>query len=361
MDEVAAGLHAGRKSGFLLTVVIPCFNEEAVIRATYERVSCVLGFQSFRLQMIFVDDGSVDRTGDILNEIAASDGRVFILAFSRNFGHQAAVSAGLTHSDGDATVVIDADLQDPPDVVLRMLKLWGDGYDVVYGVRRKRKEAYWKKIGYSLFYRLFAKLASIEAPLDAGDFSLLDKSVLAEINKLPEKNRFFRGLRAWVGFRQTGVEYERDPRFAGSSKYSFLKLLKLASDGIFNFSTVPLSLVFYIGMFVSVSSLIMLSLVLFLRITEIPILGIRVSDVQGFASIIITLLFIGGVQLIGMGIIGEYIGRIYQEVKARPTFVSRSRIDSGGMDETGASHSPVTHRNQFLATPATRGFEEPRT
>ena len=349
---------AGRQNGFVLTIVIPCFNEEEVIRSTHERVTDVLGSENFDLRIIFVNDGSTDGTSRILDEIARRDGRVRILTFSRNFGHQAAVSAGLTHSDGDATVIIDADLQDPPEIIPRMLALWAEGYDVVYGIRTKRKEAYWKKISYSLFYRLFRKLASIDTPLDAGDFSLLDKSVLTEINRLPEKNRFFRGLRAWVGFRQTGLEYERDPRLAGVTKYSFLKLLKLASDGIFNFSTVPLTLVFHAGVVVSLLSFVMLSVVLFLRITDIPILGVRAGDVQGFASIIITLLFIGGVQLIGIGIVGEYIGRIYQEIKARPTFIAHDGMRDGEKDAINAAQvqgcrvsSPVTHLARELKDP----------
>ncbi len=348
-----------RRADFLLTVVIPCYNEEEVIRSTYDRISSVLGGKIFGLQIIFVDDGSVDRTGEILAQIAAEDERVHVLSFSRNFGHQAAVSAGLAHSGGEATVIIDADLQDPPEVVLEMLERWADGYDVVYGVRTKRKEAYWKKIGYSLFYRLFKKLASIDSPLDAGDFSLIDRSVLLEINSLPEKNRFFRGLRAWVGFKQTGVQYERDARLAGVTKYSFLKLVKLANDGIFNFSTAPLTLVFHAGLFVSMLSFLLLTFILFLRITEIPILGVRASDVQGFASIIIVLLFIGGVQLIGIGILGEYIGRIYQEVKARPTFISRRDPLSRGTNETVNADPPPTHKIQFPAPSQGHKSEDP--
>ncbi len=338
-----------RRADFLLTVVIPCYNEEEVIRSTYERISNVLGGKIFGLQIIFVDDGSADRTGAILAQIALEDERVQVLSFSRNFGHQAAVSAGLAHSGGDATVIIDADLQDPPEVVLEMLQRWVDGYDVVYGVRTKRKEAYWKKVGYSLFYRLFKKLASIDSPLDAGDFSLIDRSVLLEINSLPEKNRFFRGLRAWVGFKQTGIRYERDARLAGVTKYSFLKLVKLASDGIFNFSTVPLTLVFYAGFLVSIVSFLALTFILFWRIMEIPIWGVRASDVQGFSTIIITVLFIGGIQLIGIGILGEYIGRIYQEVKARPAFISRRDSASGETYDGGTDHPPRAHGIQSLA------------
>jgi polyisoprenyl-phosphate glycosyltransferase len=280
-----------------------------------------LGTRHFRLQIVFVDDGSSDHTRDILADFAAEDHRVKVVSFSRNFGHQAAVSAGLENVDGDVIAVMDADLQDPPEVVLEMLKQWSAGFDVVYGIRTERKEARWKKLCYSVFYRVFKRLASIDAPLDAGDFSLIDRKVLFEINRLPEKNRFFRGIRAWVGFQQTGVIYARAERAAGITKYSLLKLIKLASDGIFNFSTVPLTLVFYFGIFMSVFSFVSIFSVLFLKLTGVPIFGVRINDVQGYTSTILLILFIGGVQLVSIGILGEYIGRIYQEVKRRPYFI----------------------------------------
>jgi glycosyltransferase involved in cell wall biosynthesis len=314
-------LPSTRKEDFLLSVVIPCFNEEDVLLKTLSRVSKVLGSRHFRLQIVFVDDGSGDQTRDILADFAAEDHRVKVVSFSRNFGHQAAVSAGLENADGDVIAVMDADLQDPPEVLLEMLKQWSAGFDVVYGIRTERKEARWKKLCYSVFYRVFKRLASIDAPLDAGDFSLIDRKVLFEINRLPEKNRFFRGLRAWVGFQQTGVIYARAERAAGVTKYSLLKLIKLASDGIFNFSTAPLTLVFYFGIFMSVFSFVSIFSVLFLKLTGIPIFGVRINDVQGYTSTILLILFIGGVQLVSIGILGEYIGRIYQEVKRRPYFI----------------------------------------
>lgn len=327
-----------RPTNFLLSLIVPCFNEQDVIALTYKRVIEALGKTDFRLQIVFVDDGSHDRTAEILAGFALMDSRVTVVSFTRNFGHQAAVSAGLRHADGDAVAVIDADLQDPPEVVLEFVDRWRQGYDVVYGVRTKRKETLFKRIAYRSFYRMFQSLASIDAPLDAGDFCLVDRKVLDTINALPEKNRFFRGLRAWAGSRQIGVVYERDPRAAGDSKYPLKKLIKLAMDGIFNFSTAPLTLVFYLGFIMaSVSFLSMVGL-LVMRIFDIPIFGMRVGAVQGFASTILVLLLIGGVQLVSIGIVGEYIGRIYQEVKARPTYLVRghapSRVPSDAETET---------------------------
>jgi dolichol-phosphate mannosyltransferase len=315
-----------RPSKFLLSVVVPCFNEEDVISLTYHRLIEVMGNKDFRLQIVFVDDGSADRTPDMMANFSKEDTRVKTVLLSRNFGHQAAVSAGLANADGDAVVVIDADLQDPPEVVLEMIQKWSDGADVVYGIRMKRKEPLLKRIGYSVFYRIFQRLASIDAPIDAGDFSRIDRKVLDVINQLPEKNRFFRGLRAWTGFRQAGVVYERGQRAAGYSKYSLRKLIKLASDGIFNFSTIPLTGVFYVGVLMSSLSFMTLLLVVILRVFDIPIFGMRASDVQGFSSTILTVLLIGGLQLVSTGVLGEYIGRIYYETKGRPSFVIRDKI-----------------------------------
>ena len=315
-----------RPSKFLLSVIVPCFNEEDVISLTYHRLIEVLGNRDFRLQIIFVDDGSADRTPEIMANFSKDDIRVKTVLLSRNFGHQAAVSAGLANADGDAVVVIDADLQDPPEVVLEMIQKWSEGADVVYGIRSKRKESLLKRAAYRAFYRVFQRLASIDAPVDAGDFSLLDRKVLDIINQLPERNRFFRGLRAWSGFRQAGVVYERDPRAAGHSKYSLRKLIKLASDGIFSFSTIPLTAVFYVGSLMASVSFAALLLVLILRVFDILIFGMRASDVQGFSSTILTILLIGGIQLVSIGVLGEYIGRIYHETKGRPTYVIRDKI-----------------------------------
>jgi len=256
------------------------------------------------------------------------------------------------HSDGDATIVIDADLQDPPEVILRMIDRWMEGFDVVYGIRRQRKEARWKKVLYKVFYRILRRVAEIDAPLDAGDFSLIDKRVLDEINHLPEKNRFFRGLRAWVGFTQIGVEYERASRAAGVTKYPFLRLLKLAADGIFNFSTVPLTIVLCAGIIMSLLSFLTIIFVIILRITDVEIFGAKFSDVQGFATVIITILFIGGVQLICTGVLGEYIGRIYQEVKARPYFIARNDPAAPSTGSGFGDGSAARPRHGFAAADA---------
>jgi polyisoprenyl-phosphate glycosyltransferase len=324
-----------RSPCFRLSVVIPCFNEQEMIATTYHRVIDVLGSKEFQLELIFVNDGSNDRTGDILTRIAADDARVTLVTLSRNFGHQAAISAGLAHSRGNATAIIDADLQDPPEVVLGMIDRWLEGYDVVYGVRKKRKEARWKKICYTLFYKIFKHVAFIDTPLDAGDFSLLGRRVVEEINRLPEKERFFRGLRAWVGFTQIGFEYERAPRVCGVTKYSFLKLLRLAADGIFNFSTAPLTFVFYAGCMITTLSLLALGVIILLLTTNTVFFELTGDDVRG-VSIISTVLFIGGIQLTGIGILGEYVGRIYQEVKARPAFIARN---------SPVATSTASHRN----------------
>jgi dolichol-phosphate mannosyltransferase len=258
-----------RPNEFLLSVVVPCFNEEGVVLLTYRRLVEVLGNKDFRLQIVFVDDGSTDRTAEMVANFSKHDPRVKAVLLSRNFGHQAAVSAGLADADGDAVVIMDADLQDPPEAVLEMIDKWLQGADVVYGIRTKRKESLLKRTGYNLFYRAFQRLADIDAPVDAGDFSLIDRKVLDVINALPEKNRFFRGLRAWSGFCQAGVPYERQPRAAGSSKYPLTKLIRLAKDGIFNFSTVPLTSVFYVGMLMSSLSFVAILTVLILRVFDI--------------------------------------------------------------------------------------------
>ena len=321
-----------RREKFLLSVVVPCFDEEDVILLTYRRLVDVLGSRDFRLQIIFVDDGSDDSTPEMAAKLARGDPRVKAVLLSRNFGHQAAISAGLANADGDAAVVMDADLQDPPEAVIQMVESWLGGADVVYGIRTKRKESFLKRIGYSVFYRAFRRLSNIDAPIDAGDFSLIDRKVLDVINELPEKNRFFRGLRAWSGFRQAGIEYERNARAAGSSKYSLLKLIGLAKDGIFNFSTVPLTGVFYLGMLMSSLAFAMLLLVLILKIFDFPIFGMRASDVQGFSSTILTILLIGGIQLVSIGVLGEYIGRIYNETKSRPNYLVRDKIGTPDAD-----------------------------
>ncbi len=328
---------SGPRSGTVyLSVVLPCYNERDVIRTTHQRISAVLGKRTdVRLQIVYVDDGSNDGTEEIIQEIAKSDSWVKLLCLSRNFGHQPAVSAGLAHADGDLVVVMDSDLQDPPEVVLDMIEKWREGSDVVYGVRTQRKEGALKKLSYSWFYRLYRSIADVDMPLDAGDFSLMDRKVVDLLNSLPEKNRFVRGLRAWAGFRQSSIVYERAAREAGKTKYSYAKLLKLASDGIFNFSTVPLTLVFGIGFITAGVSAMGLVFIIVQRVFNISVFGVSPEDVPGFAALALIVLFLGSIQIVSVGIVGQYVGRIYQETKSRPSYVVRALYPDNPSKEDG--------------------------
>jgi dolichol-phosphate mannosyltransferase len=310
---------------FLLSVVVPCFNEQEVMGLTHSRLIQVLGDRAeFQLELIYVNDGSNDRTESILFTLADQDERVNVISFARNFGHQPAVSAGIEHATGDAVVVIDADLQDPPEVILEMVAKWQAGYEVVYGVRTKRKEGPFKRLFYACFYRVYRRLASIDVPLDSGDFALMDRCVVDVMNALPEKNRFVRGLRSWAGFRQTGCVYERAARAAGEPKYSLGALLRLGFDGIFNFSSAPLTLIFVLGLCTSAVSALGAITYFIARVGGLSLFGHRPEEVPGFTTLILTLLFFSGIQLISLGIVGEYLGRIYQETKLRPTYVVKA-------------------------------------
>ena len=311
-----------KKPSFLLSVIVPCFNEEAVIIMTHERLIAALGESSeYQLEIVYVNDGSGDRTEEILFSLADNDERVIVVSLTRNFGHQPAVTAGLAYVTGDVVAIIDADLQDPPEVIPNMIAQWKEGFDVVYGVRTKRKEGILKRFSYGAFYRIYRTLADIDIPLDSGDFALMDRRVVDVLNSLPEKNRFVRGLRSWVGFRQAGCVYERAARVAGEPKYSFRQLLKLAFDGIFNFSTTPLTLIFIAGLFTAMGAALAATVYLIARIGDFAIFGHSPEDVPGFTTLIITILFFSGVQLISVGIVGEYLGRTYQESKMRPTYL----------------------------------------
>jgi dolichol-phosphate mannosyltransferase len=306
----------------LLSVVVPCFNEQEVLNLTHGRLTDTLGDNSgFDLEIVYVNDGSEDRTEEILFGMADTDARVKVISLSRNFGHQAAITAGLNHAVGNIVAVIDADLQDPPELILSMIKRWREGYDVVYGVRTKRKEPFFKRFAYKVFYRFYRFFAQIEVPIDSGDFALLDRRVVDILNALPERNQFIRGLRAWAGFRQTGLVYERDVRAAGQPKYNFQKLMRLAFDGIFNFSTRPLTIIFIIGLLTSFMSVLATLVYLIARIGDYKIFGYSPGDARGFTSLILAILFFSGIQLISLGIIGEYLGRLYQEIKRRPAYV----------------------------------------
>lgn len=297
-----------------LSVVIPVYNEEALLHELHRRLKGALEPLGLRYEVILVNDGSRDRTPAILAELTASEPAFRAIHFSRNFGHQAAVTAGLDHASGQAVLVMDADLQDPPELVGEMLAKWREGWQVVYGVRRKRKESAIKRLAYWGFYRLLRTVTNVEIPLDAGDFALMDRRVVAALRALPERNRFVRGIRSWVGFRQTGLAYERDARYAGEVKYTFSKLVRLALDGLIAFSYAPLRVAVYLGLLISIASFVIALFFLFYKL----IVGV---DVPGWTSLLIAVLFMGGIQLLTLGVMGEYVSRIYDEVKQRPVYV----------------------------------------
>ncbi|HSV31796.1 MAG TPA: glycosyltransferase family 2 protein [Atribacteraceae bacterium] len=297
------------------SVVVPVYNEEAVIEETHRRLRKVMAQTGESYELIFVDDGSSDRSREIIAGLCRQHSDTRLIGFSRNFGHEAATTAGLDHARGKAVVIIDADLQDPPEVILLMIERWRLGYQVVYGKRWERKgESFFKRMTASLFYRLLNRLTSITIPMDTGDFRLIDERVCRAMRKLREKSRFIRGLVSWIGFRTTAVEYVRDKRWAGDTKYSFGKLLALAWDAVAAFSNKPLKLATYVGFCLSLMSFIYLIIVVIRRVGD-P------GAVPGWASIVVINLFFNGVILIILGIIGEYLGRIYEETKNRPLYI----------------------------------------
>jgi len=299
----------------LLSIVVPVFNESEVIGAFYERTrQMVKSLDRCSYEIIFVDDGSKDDSYQKLVHFADRDPNVRIVKFSRNFGHQTAITAGLDMARGDAVVVIDADLQDPPEVIRAFMDKWEEGYDVVYGIREKREgETQIKLVTAKLFYRILKALVKIDIPVDTGDFRLMSRRAVDNFKQLREKDRFVRGLVSWVGFRQTGVYYARDKRYAGTTKYPFRKMLKFAFDGITSFSSTPLKLATWLGY--------LASLLGFFYACSVFIQKALGYTVQGWATIMIGILFIGGVQLICIGIMGEYVGRIFDEIKQRPLYV----------------------------------------
>jgi len=301
------------------SVVVPVYNEELVIEESYRRLKAVMEQTGEAYELIFVNDGSRDKTEAMVSALCDRDACVRLLSFSRNFGHQIAITAGMEASSGQAVVVIDADLQDPPEVILEMIEKWKEGCDVVYGRRVSRKgETAFKKLTAKIFYRLLKSLTNVEIPVDTGDFRLIDRKVCEVMNSLTEKNRYVRGLVSWVGFRQTEVLYHREERFAGETKYPLKKMLKFAVDGITTFSYKPLKLATYVGFLVSFLSFFYLLAVLYLKLfTD--------RAVSGWASTLSVSLIFNGVVLIMLGIIGEYIGRIYDETKNRPLYVIREK------------------------------------
>jgi polyisoprenyl-phosphate glycosyltransferase len=313
-----------------LSVIVPCYNEEAVLPQLFTRLTAVAATWGMDYEIICVDDGSRDRTWELLKAQNARDPRWRGLTFARNFGHQVAVSAGLYHTTGDAVVIIDADLQDPPEEIARLLARWREGFQVVYAVRTKRDDALVKQFLAWGFYRLLSRAVPFNVPADAGDFCLLDRKGVAVMNALPERNRYLRGLRAWSGFRQTGVEFERHARAAGAPQYTFKKSFRLAMDGVFSFSTVPLRLATYLGLGVSVCAFLGAVFTFCEKVfaDQFAKFGF-VPGPHGIPTLVISILFLGGVQLICLGILGEYLGRIYDEVKGRPNWIIQ---DSAGLE-----------------------------
>jgi len=310
----------------LLSIVVPCYNEQEVISETMKHlVAFCAELQELEVELIFVDDGSRDKTRDLLRGYANSDSRVKIICFSRNFGHQIAVTAGIDAAKGDAVILIDADLQDPPEVAHQMIALWRQGFDVVYGTRTERPgESAFKLATARGFYRLLNGLSEVPIPLDTGDFRLMSRKVVNALKSMPERDRFVRGMVSWVGFKQVALPYKRAERFAGESKYPLRKMLRFATDGILSFSTKPLQLSIALGLISAMVSIVGLIYVLAIRIFT--------NDwVEGWAALMVVALFFGGVQLVSLGILGEYIGRIYGEIKRRPIYIVSEYIGFDGI------------------------------
>jgi dolichol-phosphate mannosyltransferase len=305
-----------------LSVVVPCFNEEQVIDACHENLTRVLSHAVPEYQIVYVNDGSTDCTYELLRAKQRSDPRVKVVDLSRNFGHQIAVSAGLEYAEGDSVAIIDADLQDPPEVLVQMFHLWEQGYEVVFGVRKNRAGESWFKLKTAeWFYRVLNLFSDTEIPCDTGDFRLLDRKAVNALLRMPERDRLLRGLSSWIGFRRYGLEYDRLPRVAGQTKYPFHKMLRLALDGVLSFSVVPLRLVSIMGVATAGISMAGIAYALILRLFT------RIW-VPGWTLLFIGMLFIGGLQMLSLGIVGEYIGRIYTEAKQRPLYLVREVLSA---------------------------------
>ena len=300
------------------SIVIPVFNEEEMILQMYEKLVPFLNNED---EVLFINDGSTDTTVNEIKSLIEKDRRLKLINFSRNFGHQPAITAGLQYSEGDVVIVMDCDLQDPPELIPELLKKWKEGYDVVHCIRKKRKESLFKRVSYKLFYWLYTRLSDFETLMDSGDFSLMSRRVVNEINKMEEKAKFIRGLNLFVGFRHTAIEYERPGRFKGETKYSLIKLIKLALDGIFSFTTFPLRIMSFLGFCLLLSSFIMILVLVYYKLSYKLLLGHTMTYVL--------ILFFGGINLFCFGIIGEYIGKIFYETKNRPFYIVESFVNMG--------------------------------
>lgn len=306
---------------FLYSVVVPLYNEEEVLNETYKRLKRVMDDLNEEYEIVLINDGSRDKTAELVDVICNSDEKVKYIEFSRNFGHQTAVTAGMDYADGDAIIVIDADLQDPPEIIPEMIKLWKDGFDVVYGQRTRRNgETIFKKLSAKIFYRFLKSMTEVDIPLDTGDFRLIDRKVCNALKLVNENNRFIRGIISWLGFKQTGVSFERDKRFAGETKYPLSKMLKFAFDAITSFSYKPLKLATFLGFLTSLGGFLYLFVVIYQRI-------FMEETIVGWASTLAVTLIFNGVILNILGIIGEYIGRIFDEAKGRPLYLVKKTLN----------------------------------
>jgi polyisoprenyl-phosphate glycosyltransferase len=301
------------------SVVVPIFNEQDTLPELYRRLQAVLSKLGQSYEIIFVNDGSRDNSLEVMRSFAAKDPTVKVVALSRNFGLQVAYSAGIDHAAGEAVIPMDGDLQDPPELIPELIAKWKEGYDVVYTVKTKRQEGFFKRLAFSAFYRLLRSVSSVDMPLDAGSFSIMSRTVVDIYKSIPEKNRLLSAIRAWIGFKQTGITFERDARFHGEPRQTFFRLMRMATDGLFAFSTVPIRAATLLGLAASGFSFLIIVAVLLLKL-------FNVIPVLGWASLIITVVFFGGVQLIFIGILGEYICRIFDEVKNRPLYLVKEKI-----------------------------------
>lgn len=309
------------------SVIAPCYNEEGNIEELYSRIRDVLEKTGETWELVLINDGSRDRTSELMRALHRADPRVHYIDFARNFGHQIAVTAGIDYAQGEAVIIIDSDLQDPPELMLEMIQKWKEGYKVVYAVRRERKgESWFKLFTAKLFYRLIYRITDVDIPLDTGDFRLMDRKVVDALKQMKERHRFIRGMTSWVGFEQTGVYYDRGERFAGETKYPLRRMVKFASDAITGFSFFPLQLATYLGFIIA-------------GLSAIGVIGVIIARLfgnQAFfgqATTLVMVLFLGGVQLISLGIIGEYLGRIYDEVKGRPMYVVNEAVGFEASEE----------------------------
>ncbi len=301
----------------LVSIVAPVYNEVKALHELYRRIAEVMNPAPVRWELVLVDDGSHDASFDVMTELYRQDpDHIRVIRFARNFGHQIAVTAGMDHSSGDAVVLIDADLQDPPELIPEMIAKWQEGYEVVYAIRAEREgESWFKKTTAALFYRVIYRITDVSIPLDTGDFRLMDRSVVAAVDRMRERHRFIRGMVSWVGFNQVGIEYKRSKRYAGETKYPLRKMLRFAWDGVTGFSYLPLQLATYMGFIIAILNAFAILLVIYLRAFT------DAEPLEGQATTLVMVLFLGSIQLISLGIIGEYLGRIYNEVRGRPLYI----------------------------------------